>query len=1055
MYNRLCTSLRLFNSGRIEQNTLQADVFTPVPPHPNLLQLEESILRYWRTHRTHEKVVAARLEGPAYIFSRRPASASHPYSLQEAFDLAQQDLFLRYKAMRGYNVSRQVAWQAHGVAVELEAERLSQLSTQPPLRGSALETFIDACRQVAARRLETWDGLAWRLGFWRQLAGAAATCDDEYIQSVWWGLKTFWEKGWLAPSVQVAPYCPRCATPLDALQLIHAREAVEALAAYVHLPLVDAPRTSLLVWCEAIWKLPGAVAVVVHPNEEFLVIERRLQEGGAHRVLLPANRLEAVFPGETFKVIERLKGRKLRSRRYRPLYTFLPLDKPAHYVVVSEVCGKGLTPVTPAFSQAHLQLAQELDLPVLPVLTEQNTFIPEVRPWSGKPARQAAPLIVADLQARGLLERSETQLGDLPLCPECATPVVFLPRSAWFVHLPEAHPARGEENQAATLFPPLEQAGGCRGNNARQRLIGLERYWGAPMPVWECQVCRHQVCVGSLAELSELAGEALSGMDLHRPQIDRVRLVCPHCREPMQRVPEVVAPWFEEGALPFAGWGFPWFARQSFEESFPADLISESEDQHCRWLGDLEQVAGALFDRPAYKHAVRLGGVTPVSRDETGLLGEAVTTCGSDALRFYAYLHSRPGRRMRVSLDGLRRTQRAWTTPLWGAYHYFVECANRLGWQPHPGATPDAGHVLDRWLLSETQVLVRDVTTALEIFDTRSAALAVDRFVDSLSRWYLRLSRRRLSSAGADLACLYGALMTLAHVLAPLAPLLAEELYSNLAPSGEREGCASVHAADWPLIDLDLLDPQLQEEMALLRALTRLGWRCRQIAGIRLRQPVGEVSFWLWPPEERAVVHRHADLLAQALNAQSVRLLDLEREVAGFELIPDLRAIGEQHAARTPAVLAALAELDVEGVARALLAGHTLHLAVGGKAVSLSPAEVAVSAQPFEGLVTARRGSRLAAMPVEQPASLAGRGLAQDFVRQVQNLRKQAGFEPGEPVRLYVQATPELRRALDGHKDFILSQLRLERWVEAQAPPEASRETVRLGKEFFEVGLQK
>ncbi|MDD2694403.1 MAG: class I tRNA ligase family protein [Anaerolineales bacterium] len=1044
-------------------------MFTPVPPHPNLLQLEESILRYWRTHRTHEKAVAARLEGPAFVFSRQPPSANRSSGLQEALNLAHQDLFLRYKAMRGYNVARQASWQAHGMGVEIEAERRLHLSLQAPLVGSELEAFVAACRQIASQRLEAWEGLAWRMGFWRQLAGAAATCDDEYIQSLWWGLKAFWEKGWLAPSVQVLPYCPRCATPVDARQLAYRRAGIENLAAYVHLPLADEAGTSLLVWSDAAWKLPGAVAVAAHPDEEYLVVERILAEGGVQRILLAASRLEAAFPKEALRVVERFKGRKLRARRYLPLYTFLPLDKPAHYVVLSDAvrvdCGSGLAPLAPAFSQAHLRAAQEFDLPVLPVLTEQGAFIPEVRPWSGKPAREAAPLILGDLQARGLLERREALPGSLPLCPECKTPVVHLPRSAWFLRTAEMRQALATHDEAVTWYPSPAQAhsAACKGDNAEDRLIGVERYWGAPLPVWECQTCHHQLCVGSLAELSQLAGEALPGSSLHRPEIDRVRLPCPQCRGQMLRVPEVVAAWFEEGALPFAGWGYPWVAQEEFQANFPADLVCEAESERCGWLNDVQMTSGSLFSRSAFHNAVRLGSVRTASGDEAQLLGEAFTSCGSDALRVYVYAHSAPGKTLRFSLEELTQAQRAWLPPLWGAYRYFVGCANRRGWQPGQNLGCETGahdriHILDRWLLSELQVLTRDVTTALEIHDARGAIAALHNFVDRLSRWYLRLSRQRLAGedaaeAESALAALYTALCTLSRLLAPIAPLLAEELYHSLVGAVDEAARETVHAADWPLIAADLIDEPLNGEIRRVRELAALGRRCRHLAGFRLRQPLAEMAFWVWAPEERHALERHAGLLAQELNLRAARLLDVPREAAAFQLIPDLRLLGQEHGGRLPGVLAALAELDVQGASRALLAGHALHLAVAGKAVTLSPRQVAVSIHPVEGFVVARQGERLAALPVELSPEARAIGLARDFVRQVQSLRKRAGLEAGDAVRLYVQATPGLRRALDAHRDIILTRLQVERWVKAEAPPGAPRAIVKLGKEFLEVGL--
>jgi isoleucyl-tRNA synthetase len=1019
-------------------------MFKAVSPRLEITLLEEEVLRFWRRNHIFEKSSQQRQGGPEFVFYEGPPTANGKPGVHHGLARAIKDIFPRYKAMRGYHVIRRGGWDTHGLPVEISVEKQLGFTQKSQIEAYGIARFNELCRKSAFDYIQDWERFTDRLGFWVDLQEAYVTFTNDYIESVWWILKTFWDKGLIYQGYKVVPYCPRCGTPLSDHEVALGYEQAIDPSIFVRLPLVDDPDTSLLVWTTTPWTLPGNVAIAAHPDADYVIIERQLAEGEKERLILAEKLLEQVFPGENVQILTRFKGKYLKGTRYHPLFTFVIPDKPAYYVLMGDFVttenGSGLVHIAPAFGSEDMQAALEFDLPILMTVTEQGTFTPEVRPWSGKFVKDADPLIVQDLQARGLLLRASQITHTYPFCWRCNTPLLYYARGTWYIRTSQYKDRMVALNQDINWVPDHIKNGrfGNWLENNVDWALGRERYWGTPLPVWECQSCHHQLAIGSVAELSERAGRDLSGLDLHRPYVDEVRLPCPECDGSMQRVAELIDVWFDSGSMPVAQWHYPFENQEMFASQYPADFISEAVDQTRGWFYSLHAISTLLFDQVSFKNVVCLGLILDAdgqkmskSRDNIINPWDVIKIHGADAFRWYLYTASPPGSERRFSADLVGEVLRSFTLPLWNVYAFFVTYANLDGWSPplQDQPAPESAYTeLDRWLLSELNSLVDQVTQALESYDVNGATRTVAAFVDDLSRWYLRRSRRRFWKSEADAdkqaayATLYTALTTLSQLLAPTMPFMAEEFYQNLVRSVNRQAAESVHLVDWPAVQPEWIDPSLNQEMRLIMTLASLGHSARNQAGIKVRQPLAEIAFSISSQDEALALARFADLLADELNVKQVRQLSSAGEAVSYHIKPLPRQLGQKYKSLFPKVSKAIDSIESEEIALALLAGQTVQVAVEGINLDIAPDEVEVRAEARSGLVVAKEGSYLAALHTELTSELIHEGLAREFVRRVQDLRKQAGFEISDRIHLYLQASPELARAITAHRDTIMAE---------------------------------
>lgn len=1014
--------------------------FKPVSSKLDVTGLEDEVLKFWKKERIFEKTLETRENGQPYVFYEGPPTANGKPGVHHVLARAFKDLFPRYKIMRGYKVIRRGGWDTHGLPVEIEVEKKHGFTNKQQIEAYGIDKFNAECRKSAFDYIQDWERLTDRIAFWVDLKSAYVTFSNEYIESVWWILRQFWDKDLLYQGFKVVPYCPRCGTPLSDHEVALGYDEAVDPSVFVRMPLMEEAGTSLLVWTTTPWTLPANVAVAASPEVDYVKVERSLAEGGTEKLILAQALLEKVFRGEEVKVLETFKGKKLKGLKYKPLFTFMPTDKPAHYVVLGDFVttedGTGLVHIAPAFGADDMKVAMDADLPVIMTVGPDGTFLEEITPWRGVFVKDADPMITQDLQNRGLLYRAETYTHTYPFCWRCKTPLLYYAREAWYIRTSQFKERLVGLNQTINWTPNHIREGrfGNWLENNIDWALSRERYWGTPLPVWECEGCKHQHCIGSVEELSKLSGRDLTALDLHRPHVDNVHFPCQQCGGKMTRVSELIDVWFDSGAMPYAQWHYPFENQAVFEQQFPADYICEAVDQTRGWFYSLHAIGTMLMDSVAYKNVVCLGLILDgegekMSKSKGNIINpwDVLSVHGADAFRWYLYTATPPGNERRFSPDLVGEVLRSFTLTLWNVYSFFVTYATLDGWKPGD-LKKVAYSPLDLWLLSELNTLVRDVTRAYETYDATGATRPIEKFVETLSTWYLRRSRRRFWKSESDsdkqaaYATLYTALVTVSKLLAPAMPFLADELYQNLVRSVDPGAPESVHLANWPEVDQAFVDEKLNRDMGLVMRLASLGHAARAKANRKVRQPLAEAAFSVGNVEERRAVTEFADLLADELNVKTVRLLDASTEALSYSVKPLPKQLGQKYGNKFPTIAKAITAMNPEQVANTFLSGSTLRVSLDGESYEIQSDEVEVKSLAREGFAVAEEGATVAALVTELTPELVAEGLAREFVRRVQDFRKTSGLDVADRIKLYVEATSTLKEAIHQHREYITNE---------------------------------
>ncbi len=1068
-------------------------MFEPVPTKPDFRKQEEAILKFWKEREIFRRSVEDRKGGTPYVLFEGPPTANGRPGVHHVLARAFKDLFPRYRTMRGCYVLRRGGWDTHGLPVEIEVEKELGFEHKQQIEEYGIAKFNERCKASVFRYIRDWERLTERIAYWTDLEDAYITYTNEYIESVWWILKNFWDKNLIYQGFRIVPYCPRCGTPLSDHEVAQGyRENTPDPSVFVRFPLKDDPKTAFLVWTTTPWTLPANVAVAVHPDVMYAKVERKTAAGEKEYLILARDLVEKVFAGEEVKIVGDYKGKELSGWKYRPLFTFLPLEKQAHRVVlggfVTVEDGTGVVHQAPAFGAEDMQMSIENDLPVLMTVDESGCFIPAVTPWKGMFVKDADPLIIADLQNRGLMLRHGIIHHTYPFCWRCDTPLLYYARSTWYIRTTQFRDRMTELNGTIHWYPEHIQAGRF-GNwlaNNVDWALGRERYWGTPLPVWECADCHFRELIGSVEELVKKSGVDQAGLNLHRPYVDDLHWECPKCKGRMNRVPELIDCWFDSGAMPVAQWHYPFENKEIFKTQFPADYICEAIDQTRGWFYSLHAISTLLMDSVCYKNVICLGLMLDgegrkMSKHKGNVVDpwEVLEAHGADAFRWYLYTASPPGQEKRFSTDLVGEVIRTFTLTLWNVYSFFVTYAGLDGWKPdealtnlatlgHPtgGRTQRAYTALDRWILSELHSLVRQITQAMETYDVVGATRPIETFVDRLSNWYLRRSRRRFWRTGgkspaedadknAAYATLYECLVTLARLLAPSMPFLADAFYRNLVLGVDPDAQESVHLTTWPEPDRAMIDDKLNEEMRRVLLWASLGHAARNKANRKVRQPLAEAAFAVTSAEDRRILEKYGDLLADELNVKKIRPLDAAGEVVAYTLNPLPKALGPKHGALFPKVRAALLALDAEAAASILLSGKSVKVKVDDVEVEAGPGEVEVRMTAREGFAVAPEGGDLAALATELTPALIREGLAREFVRRVQDLRKTADLQISDRIRIFYTASPKLGEAVRQHTDYITSETLAAALTEGPAPKGAHTAADEFDGETLTVALEK
>jgi len=1023
-------------------------MFKPVSPKLDVTTLEEGILKFWKAQKIFEKTVEQRKGAPEYVFFEGPPTANGKPGVHHVEARAFKDMFPRYKIMNGYNVIRRGGWDTHGLPVEIAVEKKLGFNHKKQIEEYGIEKFNELCRKSVFDYIQDWEKLTDRIAFWVDLGDAYVTYTNEYIESVWWILKSFWERDLLFKGYKIVPYCPRCGTPLSDHEVAMGYAEATDPSVFVRMPLVGKPDTSLLVWTTTPWTLPANVAVAAHPDIEYVTVERALPDtptgasGGTERLILAEALLEKVFRSEEVKLVDHFKGKKLKGMKYRPLFTFMPLEKPAHYVILGDFVttedGTGLVHIAPAFGAEDMEASKEYDLPVLMTVGPDGAFLPPITPWRGVFVKDADPSITEDLRQRGLLYRAETYTHTYPFCWRCDTPLLYYARESWYIRTSQFKDRLVALNNKINWVPGHIREGrfGNWLSNNIDWSLSRERYWGTPLPVWECPDCKNRECVGSLEELSKKAGHDLTGLDLHRPHVDSVTWACAKCGGKMTRVPDLIDVWFDSGSMPVAQWHYPFENQEMFKKQFPADFICEAVDQTRGWFYTLHAISTLLFDQECFKNVICLGLVVDangqkMSKSRGNVIDpwDVLNESGADAFRWYFYTSAPPDAERRFAPSMVKDVVKNFTLTLWNVYSFFVTYANLDKWKPAVGQIGNLSYNnLDKWLLSSLNALVRDVTEAYETYDVPGATRPIEAFVEALSTWYLRRSRRRFWKSESDTdkqaaySTLYTALVTLVKLLAPAMPFLSEEMYQNLVCTVSPRAPESVHLIQWPKANKALIDESLNRDMTLVMKLVSLGHSARQKANRKVRQPLAEAAFSVGNADERQAVEKYGELMSDELNVKKVRLLDTSEEAVSFVVKPLPKQLGQKYGNKFPAIAKAVNAMDANAIAPSLLAGQPLKVTADGQDYDILPEEVEVRAQAKEGFAVANDGAYLAALVTHLTPELVREGLAREFVRRVQDLRKTAGLDVADRIKVYVTATLGLKEAIEANRDYVTAE---------------------------------
>lgn len=1044
--------------------------FQEVKPSVSFPEMEENVQKRWKQQKIFERSMTEREGGPEYVFYEGPPTANGRPGIHHVLARAFKDMFPRYKTMQGYHVLRKGGWDTHGLPVELEVEKQLGLTGKEQIEAYGVAAFNEMCKESVWEYLSDWEALTERMAFWVSLDDAYVTMKTDYIESLWWILKQFWDKGLLYQGYKVVPYCPRCGTPLSSHELsLGYKEGTVDPSVYVKFAVQGEENTFLLAWTTTPWTLPGNVALAVGEKVDYVQVQ---DESGAKLYLAKELAEKVLRPGYT--VLAEMKGSELVGKRYEPLFRFLPVDKEYAYVVaadfVSTEDGTGVVHIAPAFGADDMEVGRKHDLPVLHTVDAAGQFKPEVTPWAGVFVKEADPAITADLKERGLLYKDGTYEHTYPFCWRCDTPLIYWAKETWYVRTSDYRDRLVAVNQEINWVPDHIKDGrfGRWLENNVDWAMGRDRYWATPLPIWKSDApgSTHMECVGSIAELSEKTGVDQSALELHRPYVDDVTWPAPDGGT-MRRVNEVCDVWFDSGSMPIAQWHYPFENQAEYEKYQQADYICEAIDQTRGWFYTLHAVSTLLFDRPAFKNVICLGHIlaedgSKMSKSKGNVVNpwEVFKEHGADATRWYMYTASPPGNSRRFSAALVGEVVRRFLNTLWNTYSFFVTYANLSDWRVESGLgdRPDSSNLLDRWVVSELNRLVRDVTAAYESYDVLGATRPVADFVDSLSNWYVRLNRRRFWDGDpAALATLHHALVTVSQLLAPATPFVADEIYQNLVSGVDDSAPDSVHLARWPQVEEAAIDEQLSADMDLAQKVTTLGRAAREVANLRVRQPLQEVVVQVRSQEEKTSLERMADMLLSELNVKELAFADGAGELVDVQVHPLPKQLGQKYGRGFPVIRQALAGMDQSGLAARFNAGESVVVEDGETRYEVTAEDVEVRSTPRAGFSVAEDGGYTVAVTTELTPELVLEGQAREVVRRVQQLRKDAGLEISDRIRLHLTDTPNLRSVLDAHSSYVLEEVLAVDvvWVDGQQRMPADATGFDLDGEDVVAGLVK
>ena len=1021
-------------------------MYQKVSPDMNFVDREKNVGKFWRNQQIFEKSMKAREGKPVYTFYDGPPTANGKPHIGHVLTRVIKDMIPRYKTMKGYMVPRKAGWDTHGLPVELEVEKLLGLDGKEQIEEYGMEPFIKKCKESVWKYKGMWEDFSGTVGFWADMDNPYVTYDDNFIESEWWALKEIWNKKLLYKGFKIVPYCPRCGTPLSSQEVAQGYKLVKERSAIVRFKVVGED-AYFLAWTTTPWTLPSNVALCVNPEDTYIKVKAvdgytyYLAEALADNVLGSLAKEEGV---KAYEVLETYKGSDLEHKEYEPLYAcakecadkqhkkgfFVTCDT---YVTMSD--GTGIVHIAPAFGEDDANVGRNYDLPCVQFVNGKGEMSEET-PFAGLFVKKADPEVLKDLDASGKLFAAPKFEHDYPHCWRCDTPLIYYARESWFIKMTEVRDDLVRNNNTVNWIP--ESIGSGRFGNWLENIqdwgISRNRYWGTPLNIWECEGCGRQESIGSRAELAERSGNPEDAkVELHRPYIDAVTFTCPDCGKTMRRVPEVIDCWFDSGAMPFAQHHYPFENKDLFEQQFPAQFISEAVDQTRGWFYSLMAESTLLFNKAPYENVIVLGHVQDengqkMSKSKGNAVDpfDALDKYGADAIRWYFYINSAPWLPNRFHGKAVQEGQRKFMGTLWNTYAFFVLYANIDEFDATKYTLDyDKLSVMDKWLLSRLNSTVKAVDENLAAYRIPETARALQEFVDEMSNWYVRRCRERFWAKGMEqdkinaYMTLYTALVTISKAAAPMIPFMTEDIYRNLVCSIDPSAPESVHLCDFPEVDEAHIDSQLEADMEVVLEAVVIGRACRNTANIKNRQPIGK----MYIKAGKELSDFYVDIIRDELNVKEAELTDDVSKLTTYSFKPQLKTLGRRFGKKINDVRQILAEIDGQAAMAELNEKGTLTIQVDGQDEALEKEDLLIEAAQMEGYVSDSDHGITVVLDTNLTPELLEEGFVREIISKIQTMRKDAGFEVMDHIRVSMQDNDKVQKVIQDNEAQIKSEV--------------------------------
>ena len=970
---------------------------------------------------------------PSYVFYDGPPTANGKPHIGHVETRVIKDMIPRYRTMKGYQVPRKAGWDTHGLPVELEVEKKLGLDGKDQIEKYGVEPFIEQCKESVWKYEGMWEDFSHTVGFWADMKNPYVTYHNDYIESEWWALKEIWKKGLLYEGHKIVPYCPRCGTPLSSHEVAQGYKDVKERSAVVRFK-VKGEDAYILAWTTTPWTLPSNVALCVNPDEDYVKVTSK-----GYTYYMAAALVDTVL-GEGAEVLEHYQGKDLEFKEYEPLFPYAEKrigNKKAYYVVcdtyVTLTDGTGVVHIAPAFGEDDSKVGHRYDLPFVQLVNEKGEMTEET-PWAGTFCKKADMAVLQALEDKDLLFDAPLFEHSYPHCWRCDTPLIYYARETWFIRMTAVKEDLIRNNNTINWIPESIGKGrfGDWLENVQDWGLSRNRYWGTPLPVWQCE-CGHQDCIGSIEELKEKADNCPDDIELHRPYIDAVTIKCPKCGKEMHRVPEVIDCWFDSGSMPFAQHHYPFENKETFEKQFPAQFISEAVDQTRGWFYSLLAISTLLFNKAPYENVIVLGLVQDengqkMSKSKGNAVDpfDALQTYGADAIRWYFYTSSAPWLPSRFAGKTGVEGQRKFMGTLWNTYAFFVLYANIDNFDATKYSLEyEKLAVMDKWLLSRLESTVKAVDDNLENYRIPEAAKALQSFVDDMSNWYVRRSRERFWAKGMEqdkinaYMTLYTALVTVAKAAAPMIPFMTEDIYQNLVKSIDASAPESIHLCDFPEVHENWIDPKMEEDMADLLEIVVMGRAARNTANIKNRQPIGT----MYVKSEFQLSEFYKEIIEDELNVKEVVFKDDIADFISYSFKPQMRTVGPKYGKLLNKIKTVLSELDGNKAMAELKSTGELKLDIDGQEIVLLEEDLLIDMAQMEGYVSESDHTITVVLDTNLTPELIEEGFVRELVSKIQTMRKEAGFEVMDKIRVYAKDNDKIVDIMKNHGDEIKSEV--------------------------------